>query len=138
MKFELPRAIDRLSENPKLLFLVDALGALLTAFLLGVILAQFETLFGMPEKPLYVLALIACLFAIFSAHCHFFVQKHRPYLAIIMTANLAYCGTTLLLMIYYFQELTLLGIIYFLIEIAVIILLVMVERKAFANLKKTS
>ena len=136
MKFELPRAIDKLSENPKLLFLVDALGALLTAFLLGVILAQFESLFGMPQKPLYLLALAACLFAIFSSYCHFFVHKFKPYLAIIITANLTYCGATLFLMIYYFRELTILGMSYFLIEILIIILLVTTERKAFANAKK--
>jgi hypothetical protein len=56
-------ALSKAEINPNRVFLVDAIGALLTAFFLFSILAQFESFFGMPSKILYLLSGIAfCLF----------------------------------------------------------------------------
>ena len=56
----------------KKLFLVDGVGALLSAILLWV-LAQFENMLGLPSKVLYVLSVMPCFFAIYSIFC--FVKK---------------------------------------------------------------
>jgi hypothetical protein len=52
--------------SPKNLFLLDSLGALLSAILLGVILVSFENAFGMPQKTLYTLSYTAIIFSIYS------------------------------------------------------------------------
>ncbi len=46
--------------KPKQLFLLDAFGALLSAFFLGFVLVKYQVYIGMPENVLYILALIPC------------------------------------------------------------------------------
>ncbi|MER0438395.1 hypothetical protein [Emticicia sp. W12TSBA100-4] len=122
------KILDRLTLNPKSLFLIDGLGALLTAFLTGVILRKFEDAFGMPQKHLCVLSILACIFAVYSMNCYFFVGKNwSTYLKIIAIANLMYCLLTAILVIVLYQQLTILGIIYFIGEILIILGLVYVE-----------
>ena len=123
--------LTKITSNPKQLFLIDSLGAVLTAFMLGVVLVQFEAVFGMPCSVLYVLALVACGFAVYSFCCYLFVGKNwRPFLSIIAIANLIYCCVTLFLVLYLWQKLTVFGVGYFLGEIIVIVTLVVVELKA--------
>ena len=40
------------------MFLIDGVGALVSAFMLGVVLTQFDSLFGMPISTLNILRLI--------------------------------------------------------------------------------
>lgn len=118
----------KISLDPKRLFLIDGLGAMLSAFLLGVVLVKFESFFGMPKEVLYWLALAACFFAVFSFSCYWHLPKvWQPYLKAIATANLTYCVVTLALVIYFFPKLTLFGILYFFLEMVVIISLVIFE-----------
>jgi len=123
--------------NPKKLFLIDSLGGLLSAFLLGAVLASFETTFGMPQKVLYFLSFIACVYAIYSFLSYWQIKENwRLYMRIIVIANMIYCLLTIGLVIYYYQELTKLGVIYFLLEIVVIISLVIIELKTVSKLIK--
>lgn len=120
--------MNKLALPPKTLFLIDGLGALLSAFLLGVVLANFESTFGMPRKTLYFLSALACLFALYSFWNYWkFKGNGKPYLRVIATVNLAYCLLTASLVIYFRQELTTWGWLYFLLEMVVIIGLVVVE-----------
>ncbi|MCO6480779.1 MAG: hypothetical protein J5I94_29325 [Phaeodactylibacter sp.] len=113
---------------PRKLFLIDGLGALLSAFLLGVVLVRWEPVFGMPSKVLYPLAAIACVFAVYSLSCYFFLSRNRrPFLRAIAVANLLYCGLTLGLVVYCYPQLTVLGVAYFLVEIGVVLILVVTE-----------
>lgn len=122
------KIFDRLTLNPKNLFLIDGLGALLTAFLVGVVLRMFEDVFGMPSKFLTILSVLACIFAVYSMSCYFFVPKNwRLFLKIIAVVNLMYCVLTAFLVMLLYQQLTILGIIYFTTEILIIIALVYVE-----------
>lgn len=116
--------------NPKQLFLIDGLGALLSAFMLGIVLVQFENT-GMPKNILYVLAFIPCVFAVYS----FFNFLKKPqnwqhYLRIIAISNLLYCCLIIGLMIYLYEKLTILGFLYFIGEIIVVVTLSMIELKA--------
>jgi hypothetical protein len=121
--------------NPKKLFLIDSIGALLSAILLGLVLARFENIFGMPPKTLYALSFIACIFSIYSFLCFSGkIENWRPYLKIIAIANLLYCLLTIGLIIYFYQKLTVLGLIYFVLEIIIITILAMIELKTAANL----
>jgi hypothetical protein len=125
------RIINRLTHKPKLLFLVDAIGAFLTAFFLLAILRPFDAYFGMPTAILTYLSIIAGLFCLYSLTCFFLViEQWRPFLRAIAIANLLYACLTFGLVVYYYDRLTLLGIVYFLAEILIICWLVWIELKA--------
>lgn len=116
--------------NPRKMLLFDGIGAMLSATLLGVVLVQFNSSFNMPVKELHLLALIACVFAVYSFSCYFFAkQNHRFYLSIIAVANLFYCCLTVWLVFTYIEELTTLGHLYFIGEMLVIVTLAIVELK---------
>jgi hypothetical protein len=120
--------------NPKTLFLIDGMGALLSALLLGVILVEFESLFGMPPKILYFLSSIAVIFALYDFVNYARFKENRVlYLRIMAILNLLYCCLTAALVIYYRQELTYWGKLYFLIEMGVVIVLAVIEFKTAAS-----
>ena len=120
--------LNKLTSNPKRLFLIDGLGALITGFLLGVILTRFEEAFGMPRKVLIPLSILACVYVIYSVSCYFFVSKDwRPFLRVIAIANLIYCCITIVFVILFYQVLTILGLLYFFSEIIIIAGLVCIE-----------
>ncbi len=122
--------IGKFSLNPRRLFLLDSLGALLTAFLNGVILTKFQDLFGMPPKVLTILSAIAFTYATYSICCYFFIgQNWRPYMKAIAFANLAYCCLTIGFVFAYYPSTTILGLSYFLAELIVIICLLVIELK---------
>ena len=122
--------IKKIMNNPKLIFLIDGGGAVLSAFSLGVVLVMVQELIGLPHQTLYILSFIAVLFAIYSFSCAFLIKKGwRFYLKIIATANLSYAAITLGLLFYHRITLTNLGIIYFVLEMAIIIPLALFELK---------
>ena len=126
--------LTKITSNPKLVFLLDCLGALLSATFLGVALPSFQPIFGMPHNVLYGLAAVASLFAIYSFwNYRWFKENWRPYLRGIAIVNLLYCGLTAALVIYFRQELTKWGLLYFLQEMVVIIVVVMLEFKTIAR-----
>lgn len=126
--------INTLSLNTQKTFLVDGLGAILSAFLLGVILTTFEDFFGMPKRVLHILAGIALGFAIYSlTNFYLKIKKWQAPLLRIAIANLLYCLLTLTLVLVHLQELTVWGILYFALEILVIISLVYIEFGVISN-----
>lgn len=116
--------------NPKKLFLIDGSGALLSAFLLGVVLVRFEPVFGMPRETLYFLAFLPCIFAVYDIYCYLRITKNQElFLKFIAAANLVYCFVSTGLVLQHYQRLTNLGLAYFVLEIIVVIVLAMVELK---------
>ena len=114
----------------KKIFLIDSLGAAISAFLLGVVLIRFESAFGMPAKILYFLSATACFFAIYASMSYFLTRGNwKSHLKFISLANLIYCFITLVLLIYFNKILTPWGLLYFLAEIAVIMTLAIFEIK---------
>lgn len=124
------QVFDNLRSNPGKLFLVDGLGASLTALLLFGILIPFQKAFGMPRFVLEILSLFALVFACYSFSCFFFVKSNRQiFLKTIATANTLYCCLTAFFVIFYFEKLTVWGIGYFVIEMIIILSLVLLEMK---------
>ncbi|MEM1406482.1 MAG: hypothetical protein AAGG59_06890 [Bacteroidota bacterium] len=122
--------LKNLTSTYKSLFLIDATGAAVTALMLSQVLARLGDLFGMPVNILYILAIIATCFALYSLICSCMVnQNWRSYLQGIAIANAVYCILTLALVIYLYDTLTWLGIGYFIGEIGIICLLVRFELK---------
>lgn len=115
--------------NPRMIFLVDSIGALLSALLLLVV-AYFDELLGMPKETLRQLVALPVLFMAYSAGC--FLFKPNPwkrYLGFIATANIFYCVLTIALLFYFANRLTTFGFAYFSLEIIVVLLLAVFELK---------
>jgi len=133
------RIINQMTLSPKMLFLIDGMGALLSAFLLGVILTRFESTFGMPRKSLYFLSFLPIIFAIYDFSCYLRIRKYwKSFLKIIAIARGIYCCISIGFVIHHFQELTNLGFIYFLLEFTIVIILASVELKTAARLTKNT
>lgn len=123
--------IKRLIRNPKTLFLVDSLGALVTALILFAILKNFYNYFGMPQTLLAYLSMIAVVFCLYSMSCFILVKDNwQPFLRVISYANLLYCCLTLSLLVYYYQSITIFDVTYFIAEIISVCGLVFIELKA--------
>jgi len=130
--------INFLAGNPKVLFLIDSLGAMLTAFFLLLILRNFNEYFGMPETILTYLAGITLCLCVYSICCFFFLTNYwSSFIYGIVVANLLYCVVTMALLIIYNAQLTIIGTIYFLLEIAIILGIVYVEFNVAKTIKKS-
>jgi len=129
-----------MAQDKRRIFLLDAFGALLSAFLLGVVLVQFESSFGMPSQVLCYLASVACVFAVYSFSCHFrILENWKPFLKVIAFANLIYCCVTIVLVFYFYQQLTTLGLVYFLLEHLVVFSIIALEFKiAYSSSSETA
>jgi hypothetical protein len=92
------------------LFLIDGVGALVSAFLLAVVLVQLESYFGIPSSALYFLAVFPVFFAIYDFYCFYNVRnKLDRLLKGIAVANLLYCCLSLGVLFYHLETLTWLG-----------------------------
>lgn len=117
--------------NPRRLFLLDGLGACMTALVFAFLLIPFHQALGMPESVLQFLCMMAVMFAVYSLSCFIFLKNnHRFFLRIIACGNGLYCFLTLFFVIAYFRDLHPAGLIYFLLEMAVIAGFVYLELKA--------
>jgi hypothetical protein len=120
--------------HPKIVLLIDSVGALVTVIFLAVVIRTFNQCFGMPGNTLLLLAGIAFLFCIYSFSCFLFIRERwTPFLKGISIANLLYCCLTFTLVIYFWSSLTLLGILYFFAEMAIILALVYIELLVMRN-----
>ena len=116
--------------NPKKLFQIDSFGALLSALLLGGVLANLEKYFGIPKATLYVLASVPCFFAAYDFYCYSTLKsKIKPYLFCIGFANLLYCSLSIGFAVYHHTTITILGWVYVFIEILIVCSLATFEIK---------
>lgn len=115
----------------KKLFLIDGIGALVSAFFLGVVLIGLQEKIGMPKSMLYFLATLPVFFAVYSFTCYFFLKENqKPFLRGIAILNLMYCFLTIGLLFLYDHNLTLLGWTYFVVELIILFVLICIEFKA--------
>ena len=127
--------LDKLSNNAKVVFLIDAIGALLSALFIFIILNYFENQIGLPAKTLIFLIIIAIVLSIFSFCCYLFQNNNlKQNLKVISRANILYCILTIFTLFAYRQVITKLGLLYFIFEIFIIFLIVKVELKTIYKL----
>lgn len=123
-----------MTSNPKKIFLIDSIGAFLSATLLFVILTFFIQEFGLPKMILYFLFSVACIFSIYSVLCYYlFYKQWRTYLRTVLIANILYCILTILILVVFRNSVTLLGFIYFILEIIIISCIVVIELKTLSK-----
>ena len=121
--------------TPQSVFLLDGLGAVVSLVSLGVVLPAFQAYIGMPLPVLYVLAALAACFASYSLSCYKFADHTQArWLKIVMAANLSYCLISVFCVALYFQQLTKLGLAYFISEKFVVLAIVGIEYKVFKTL----
>ena len=131
------KLINHLIEKPKTLFLIDSLGAIVTGFILFVIMRQLNEYIGLPKMVLTYLSFIAICFCIYSTACFLFLKERwTPFIRLIGIANLLYCALTIGLLIKYYSLLRIIGTIYFLIEIVIICGLSYIELNVATEIKK--
>jgi hypothetical protein len=110
------------------MFAIDGLGALLSLLLLLGLLVSFEDFFGIPKVVLYRLLSLPLLFSLCSLGCYFVnPSRWQPYLRMIALANILYCLITFGLILYYQDQVTILGIAYFVGEKLVVLFLASIE-----------
>ncbi|WP_269235518.1 hypothetical protein [Flavobacterium flavigenum] len=130
---------NHLVKKPKTLFLIDSIGAFLTALLLFAVLQNLTKYFGMPKTTLTILWSIAAFFCLYSALCFLLLkEKWRIYIRIISFANLLYCVLILIFLFIHYEQITALGLIYFSTETAIICILVYVELNVAAKILKNN
>jgi hypothetical protein len=116
--------------DAKKIFLIDSIGAVISACMLGLALVHFQQYIGMPAKVLYSLAAIASVFAVYSFLGYLGkLWPHTIALKVISLGNLAYCSLTVFLMINHYESLTVLGITYFVTEKLIVVPLAILEWK---------
>ncbi len=110
-----------LTSKPRNVFLLDGLGAMLSALLLVFLIAPLEGIFGMPPEIAMKLSYPAFGFAAYSLGCFTLnPQAWKPFMRVIALANFLYCCLTFTLVVIDFSLLTKLGVAYFLGEIAIV------------------
>lgn len=116
--------------NPKKLFQIDGLGALISALMLGFVLVSLEKYFGIPKSTLYILAFVPCCYAAYDLYCYSTLNGNvGPYLIGIGTANLLYCFLSIGFAFYHHTTITILGWIYIVIEVIIVCALAIFEIK---------
>lgn len=107
--------------NPKKIFLLDGIGALVTSFILMVIIRQNTVLFGVLPSACVKLSAIAFVFCLYSFTCYFLAKENRKsLLKVIALANIAYCMVTVLLLSQFYERLTPVAYTYFTCELGII------------------
>lgn len=124
------RLLHQWISNTRKVFLLDAVGACLTALTSAGILIPFQKAFGMPRFVLEIASVVAGLFALYSFLCYLLVKRNRhSFLKAIAVMNSLYCFFIAIFTIHYLEKLTILGKCYFVLELAVLIGLITLEIK---------
>lgn len=120
--------INSFVKKPNALFLVDSIGAFISAFCLLIISRYYSDYFGINHSTLQLLTILPIVFCIYSACCYFLIKRsYKPFILIIAIANFLYCLITLVFISYFFTAISILGLSYFILEIIVIAYILYLE-----------
>jgi hypothetical protein len=112
----------------RLVFLIDAIGAAISAVCLGFVLPQLHPHFQMPDQTLNFFASLAALFCIFSTFNFWRSPKNeKEVLKATAITNMFYSTLTATTLILLRNELTLFDFVYFTVEIIAILILARLE-----------
>ncbi|MEX0273795.1 MAG: hypothetical protein AB3N16_05400 [Flavobacteriaceae bacterium] len=101
----LGRVKERGNIHPKKRFQIDGFGAIPSAIPLGIVLAKWGRIFGIPKPTLFFLATLPGLFAIYDFYCYFRIDKNPGiFLKGIAITNLIYCCLSIDWAIYHRNE----------------------------------
>lgn len=116
--------------NPRYIFLMDGLGAILSAVLLALVLPLYVDLLGMPIETLFILSILPVGYAIYSLLCYLMDPfQWKFYLRVIAIANFLYCLVTMVYLVLNLEQTTIFGELYFVLEMIVVASLATFELK---------
>lgn len=122
-------------KNPKRLFLIDGIGALVSALMLGIVLVRYESFFGMPGSALILLAAAPIGFALYDVVSYLTASQHTGILLKgISLLNVGYCGFSIALLTRHADQLTTWGWLYFIGELLIVLTLAGIEWNAAKRL----
>ncbi len=120
--------LSKLIERPRTLFVIDGFGALISAFFLGFILVRLEPFIGMPRHTLFFLASFPLVFALLDVLSYFqHPSRWKSLLRIIAIANILYICISLWMLFQHASQLSVWGYLYFMGEIFILAVLIIVE-----------
>lgn len=116
--------LNKVYNNPKVLFLIDGFGAMLSAISLAIVLPKFEDLLGIPVQLLYFLSTFPILFLTYDFY-NFFNQNVNISKALkgIALLNLLYSVLSIGLAIYHLEVFKKLGWTYIILEVFILFFL---------------
>jgi hypothetical protein len=122
------RIIKKFQIDNRKIFLLDGLGAFASAILLVLLLANLESLFGLPKSTVYSLSIPAFALMVYSLSCYLMKPKNwRLLLKVVAIANILYCLLTIATLFWFSDRITIIGLMYFIGEIAIILFIVGLE-----------
>ncbi len=107
--------------QPRHLLILDFVGAIATFLVTMFVLASEWLPTGLPSWLLRSMALVAASFACLDFVMYFFKDKVHLALATIAILNVAYCIASICICFLHYSSVTLLGWIYFAIEVPVVL-----------------
>lgn len=120
--------LKNLNSKPRTLFIIDGLGALVSAFFIGFVLVKFQPFIGLSKSTLYFLAVFPIILIVYNVYFYFRNPiKVLFCLKIIAFLNLFYCFLSIAIILYNYNSITKLGLLYFGLEILMLILLIRLE-----------
>ena len=126
--------LQSLNREPEKLFKLDAFGATLSAIFLSLVLPNYHDLIGLNVDYLYFLATIPIGFLLYDLFCLYTKKTElKKYLTYIAVANSFYCLLTFSIIYQSRATVTILGWIYFVLEIFIILSLVFFQFTASKN-----
>lgn len=127
--------MNKLNLNDRNIFLLDGIGALLSACFTGLILVRYSLFLGISVSVLQSLALLPVAYAVYSLSCYFFVSKTKPWMLLtIISANLLYCLISAAIIIFR-DRITWRGKLLLTAEIVVVSLVVFLETSVYRKNK---
>ena len=123
-----------ISLSTRNVFLLDCIGAGVTAVLMLIFSIFFEDVLGIQSNHFLLLSLIATIYVFYSFICFKLVRTITSnMLLLIMLGNLMHC-LLIVPVICYINDTTSLAYVYFFLEASVVGILVLIEREAYKRI----
>ena len=126
--------LEKFISNPNKVFIIDGLGTILSAFLLGYVLVKFENIFGIPSKTLYTLSAISVSITFYDFYCIRKKDDLVHFIRGIVILNLIYCSISFLFAFFHIETITIFGWLYFIMEVLIILTITIFENKVAKSL----
>lgn len=130
--------IGQLTKSPRQMLLLDGVGALVSSASAWLMFLNPHWV-GLPTDSLFKMAIAASLFSIYSLCAFRFASsKISVWLGVICTLNGFYACAAIYLMSYFIFEITLFGLLYFSIELLVLLAVITLEIATIRRASKSN
>jgi hypothetical protein len=119
---------NKLLKEPLFVFLIDGIGAFISAFFLGFVLKWLANYVHIPPKMLCILTLPALVYMFFSLACYVAKVKNWAFfLKITLAGNIFYFCLSIFATFIFYPSINILGLIYLGSECLILLFLICLE-----------